>query len=178
MAIHPYPSHLCSSYQLSDGTDIIIRPIRPEDANVEDTFVRNLSAEAKYFRFMHSLNELTPAMLIRFTQIDYDREMAFIAVAHANGDEQEIGVTRYAMNVDGLSCEFALVVDDSWQHKGIGTFLLTTLIDAARARGIMRITGEVLASNDKMLALLHNLEFTITTDESDPTVKLVYKDLS
>jgi acetyltransferase len=177
MAIHPYPSHMCSQYQLPDGTDIVIRPIRPEDAKIEDTFVRNLSKEAKYFRFMHALKELTTDMLIRFTQIDYDREMAFIAVAKTNSQDQEVGVARYVINADGNSCEFAIVVDDHWQGKGIGSHLLTALIEAARVRGIQRMTGEVLTNNKKMLELLRHLEFNISTDESDPSIKLVYKAL-
>jgi acetyltransferase len=82
MAIHPYPTHLVSQWQLPDGTDLIIRPIRPEDAEMEKVFVRNLSDESRYFRFMQTLQELTPVMLMRFTQIDYDREMALISVIH------------------------------------------------------------------------------------------------
>ena len=87
MAIYPYPTHLVSQWQLADGTDITIRPIRPEDAELEQEFVRDLSEESKYFRFMNSMQELTETMLVRFTQIDYSREMALIAVT----DEQEQG---------------------------------------------------------------------------------------
>ena len=177
MAIHPYPTQLVSRYQLADGTDITIRPIRPEDADIERSFVKNLSAEAKYYRFMHALVELTPTMLIRFTQIDYDREMAFIAVAKLNGSETELGVARYVMNADGVSCEFALVVDDQWQHKGIGSQLMTRLLEAARARGFNSINGEVLANNSKMLELMKALEFSISTDPNEPTIRLVQKNL-
>ena len=77
MAIHPYPTHLITHWQLADGTDLIIRPIRPEDAEIEQDFVRGLSAESKYFRFMDTLQELSQTMLVRFTQIDYDRENVF-----------------------------------------------------------------------------------------------------
>ena len=80
MAIHPYPAHLVSQWQLADGTDITIRPIRPEDAELVQNFVRGLSEESKYFRFMNSMQELTETMLVRFTQIDYSREIALIAV--------------------------------------------------------------------------------------------------
>ena len=91
MAIYPYPSHLVTNWQLPDGTEITIRPIRPEDAEMEQEFVRDLSDEAKYFRFMNTLQELTQTMLVRFTQIDYDREMALIAVTEESGKEVEIG---------------------------------------------------------------------------------------
>jgi len=120
MAIHPYPSHLIQTWTLGDGTEITIRPIRPEDAELEAEFVRRLSPETKYFRFMTTLNELPPPMLARLTQIDYDREMAFIAVTtDKDGKEIELGVARYAVNPDGESCEFAIVVDDEWQGRGL-----------------------------------------------------------
>ena len=112
MAIHPYPSQLIQVWTLTDGTQIEIRPIRPEDADIEAEFVRKLSAETKYFRFMSTLGELSASMLARLTQIDYDREMAFIATVHEGDKEVEIGVCRYSVNADQESCEFAVVVAD------------------------------------------------------------------
>ena len=79
MAIHPYPAHLLQTWRSADGHNITLRPIRPEDAAIEQDFVKNLSDESKYSRFMNTLQELSQSMLIRFTQIDYDREMALIA---------------------------------------------------------------------------------------------------
>ena len=114
MAIHPYPAHFSSHMQLADGTDILIRPIRPEDADIEQAFISGLSQQSKYFRFMQALHELTPQMLVRFTQIDYDREMALIAVTQQTGEEREIAVARYITNPDATSCEFAIVVGDEW----------------------------------------------------------------
>jgi acetyltransferase len=177
MAIHPYPSQLQTRYQLADGTDITLRPIRPEDAEIEHAFVRDLSSKAKYFRFMQSLRELTPEMLIRFTQIDYDREMAFIAVVDQQGKEVEIGVSRYATNPDGESCEFALVVDDEWQHKGIGTRLMKTLMKTARDRGFRTMEGEILADNHEMLKLMDILEFSKSASEEDPYIIKAIKEL-
>ncbi len=162
MAIHPYPSHLISHVQLNDGTDILIRPIRPEDAEIEVAFVHNLSPESKYMRFMQTLKELTPEMLLRFTQIDYDRELALVAIAEQGGKDVEIAVTRYAMNPDGQSCEFALVVADAWQRKGIGARLLAKLIEAARVRGFRVMEGQVLAQNAPMLALAKRFGFQVT----------------
>ena len=171
MAIHPYPLHLVREVQLADGSNMTVRPIRPEDANMEQDFVRQLSAQSRYFRFMQSVNELTPEMLIRFTQLDYHREMALIAVQEKNGKEVELGVTRYVMNPDGISCEFALVVADGWQNKGIGSQLLGMLIEAAQDRGFRSMRGEILADNNKMLALCKQLGFRITSAE-DPGIKL------
>ena len=79
MAIHPYPSHLITTWVVPDGTKVTIRPIRPEDADLEVEFMEALSPETRYFRFMNTIRELPPAMITRLTQIDYFREMAFIA---------------------------------------------------------------------------------------------------
>ena len=177
MAIYPYPTHLVSHWQLPDGTDITIRPIRPEDAKIEQEFVHNLSDESKYYRFMHTVHELSEEMLVRFTQIDYDREMALIAVAEADGREVEIGVCRYAINPDGESCEFALVVSDQWQHKAVGHKLMGCLMDVARDKGLKTMEGEVLASNHNMLRLVATLGFTVADSEEEDSVKKIVKAL-
>lgn len=173
MAIHPYPSHLTSHWTLPDGVIITIRPIKPEDAELEMDFVSRLSSETKYFRFMNTLRELPPAMVVRLTQIDYDREMAFVAtVANDEGGESEIGVCRYAVNPDGESCEFAVVVADDWQHRGLARRLMGTLIDAARAKGLAYMNGIFLASNERMLRFVQSLGFVLSSDPDDNTVKL------
>ncbi|MCG6888991.1 MAG: bifunctional acetate--CoA ligase family protein/GNAT family N-acetyltransferase [Gammaproteobacteria bacterium] len=167
MAIHPYPSHLVSEWQQADGTSITIRPIRPEDASIEQSFVRELSTESRYFRFMGTMNELTQQMLIRFTQLDYDRELALIAVYEQDGKEIELGVARYVINADRESCEFALVVADKWHNRGIGTRLMTALIDAARARGLKIMNGEIMGDNKNMLQLVKKLGFSIDRSAED-----------
>ena len=101
MAIHPYPAHLVTHWQLPSGNDVPIRPIRPEDAELTQSFVRSLSEETKYFRFMDAVRELSPTMLARLTQIDYSREMALLALTEIDGQEVELGVARYAINPDG-----------------------------------------------------------------------------
>lgn len=172
MAIHPYPSHLRSSYQLADGTNIIIRPIRPEDAAIEQSFVRELSPQSKYFRFMQGMNELTQQMLVRFTQLDYSRELALIAVLEEGNRETELGVARYVMNPDGESCEFALVVADKWQNRGIGSRLMNVLMDAAKQRGLKHMQGEILANNSSMLKLTESLGFGLQASDEDAGIKL------
>lgn len=177
MAIYPYPTHLISGWQLADGTDITIRPIRPEDARIEQEFVRGLSEESRYFRFMNGVQELSQSMLVRFTQIDYSREMALIAVHGKNGAEVELGVARYAINPDAESCEFALVIADSMHSKGLGQRMMTALMDAARSKGLKVIQGEVLANNDSMLKLMDRLGFSVSTSTEDASIKLVSKEL-
>jgi acetyltransferase len=173
LAIHPYPSHLAKKIQLSDGVDITIRPIRPEDAEMEAKFVRELSKEAKYFRFMNSLQELSQEMLVRFTQIDYHNEMALIAVTSNGAAEEQIGVARYTTNLDKMSCEFALVVSDKWQSKGIAHHLMRNLMEVARDRDLDRMNGQVLSENHKMLELMASLNFKVSNDSDDLAVKIV-----
>jgi len=173
LAIHPYPIHLITEEQLNDGTDIIIRPIRPEDAEIEQAFIRGLSAESKYFRFMNSIHELSLEMLVRFTQIDYHNEMALVAIKPGSDGEEEIGVARYMTNPDKKSCEFAIVVSDKWQGKGIARLLMQKLIEIAHNRGLEVMEGQVLANNFRMLELMLSINFQIENDPTDPSIKLV-----
>jgi len=177
MTIHPYPSELTRHCQLPNGVDITIRPIRPEDANMEKDFVHSLSERSKYLRFMQSLQELTPEMIVRFTQIDYDREMAFVAVTEHQNMPTELGVGRYIMNPDGHSVEFALVISDCCQGLGIGAKIMTTLMKAAKFKGISFFEGEVLTVNKPMLSLVKKLGFTIEPIAGDDEVVRVIKDL-
>ena len=183
MAIHPYPADLVKRVQLPDGVNLTIRPIRPEDAEIEREFVRRLSPRSRYFRFMQAVSELSQSMLVRFTQIDYDREMALIAVVEAeSGDaavgELQVGVARYTVNPDQASCEFALTVADEWQGRGIGWQLMHELMEVARLRGLRRIQGEVLAENSTMLSLMERLDFSVRTHPEDAGLRCVSRRLS
>jgi acetyltransferase len=173
LAIHPYPTHLVRKLQLNDGTDIVVRPIRPEDAEMEDRFVRELSDESRYFRFMNQLQELSQEMLVRFTQIDYHYEMALIVVTTVDGKDEQIGVARYTTNLDKTSCEFALTVSDNWQHRGIGHILMRDLMDVARDRDLSEMEGQVLSNNSKMLELVQSLGFKVSNSPDDPSIKQV-----
>ena len=175
MAIHPYPAHLIEKDQLPDGTDLTIRPIRPEDARMSQDFVRGLSEQTKYFRYMQAIKELTPEMLVRFTQIDYDRELALLGVVEQDGDQVEVGVARYIMRPGGEACEFAIVVADAWRNRGIGARLMRSLMQNARQRGMRLMEGEVLTANTRMLALVQSLGFRIEPDRNDPSIKQVRK---
>jgi acetyltransferase len=179
MAIHPYPSDLTRNWQLPDGTDVVLRPIRPEDAGIEQDFVEKLSAESRYFRFMQRLEKLTPLMLARFTQIDYDREMALVAVINdGRPDAEMLGVVRYVTNPDMKSCEFALTVSDTRQRQGIGQQLMRRLMSVARDRGIEIMEGDVLANNRKMLGLTERLGFRTVRSDADMSVVTVRRHLN
>jgi acetyltransferase len=171
MAIHPYPSHLKTGFQAKDGSQVTIRPIKPEDVRMEQEFVKALSPESRYMRFMNTIREVSPAQLIRLTQIDYDREMAFVATIDEDGMEKELGVVRYATNPDGESCEFAIVVADDWQGKGLARRLMGTLIDTARSGGLRYMHGDFLAENSRMLAFVASLGFVLSAHPEDHGLK-------
>lgn len=174
MAIHPYPVHLIQEWEQPDGRTITIRPIRPEDAEMEQAFVTGMSDESKYYRFMDTLRELTQSMLVRFTQIDYDREMALIATLPGDdGRDKQIGVARYVTNPDGETVEFALAIADDWQKHGVGRKLMSALIECARQKGYRAVVGDVLSQNTKMFRLMTTLGFTIHPHQEDPAVKRV-----
>src|SRR4029078_154695 len=146
MAIHPYPVELIGDVALRDGTLLHVRPIRPEDAELGGLFVNALSEQTRYYRFFYRLTELTPAMLARFTQVDYDRELALVALAPRNdgGPQAFVGVARYIANPDRISAEFAVVVADAWQRRGVARVLMRGLIVCAKRRGLKRLERTVL----------------------------------
>ena len=168
MAIHPYPIELIGTIALPDGKTLAVRPIMPEDAERERAFVHRLSDESRYFRFFYQIHELTPAMLARFTQVDYDRELALVAVARTGEEESIIGVARYIANPDQESAEFAIVVGDEWQGRGVARPLMERLIAAAKRGGFARLQGAVLKANHKMLRFTKALGFAVRDDPADP----------
>jgi len=155
MAIHPYPVELEEELALRDGTKLRLRPMRPEDAELEKAFVDSLSERSRYQRFMQALPRLSPQMLARFTQLDYDRELALVALHEG----RFVAVGRYAPNADGQTAEFALAVGDAWQGKGIGRALLERLCDQAKRAGYRALYGHILQANHDMLDLAHRLGF-------------------
>lgn len=155
MAIHPYPAELEEELALEDGTRLRLRPMRPDDVAREGRFFDSLSERSRYQRFMQHLPKLPPGMLARFTQLDYDRELALVAMR----DDDFVAVGRYAPNADGRTAEFALVVGDAWQGKGLGRRLLERLCNCARAAGYEALYGHILEANHDMLDLARRLGF-------------------
>ena len=173
----PYPAHLTSSWPLGLSHSVSVRPIRPEDADIELEFARNLSHETRYNRFLGGGFALTREWLDRFTRIDFTRDMALIATVTLDGKETLISVARYVRLQDNESCEFAVTVADAWQGHGIGRRLMEKLIAHARSTGLRRMTGEVLATNAPMLRLASSLGFRIETHPDGPQVRHVSLDL-
>lgn len=160
------------------GENIVIRPIGPQDAAREQAFIRELSDEARYFRFISASPELSAEALWKFTNIDPDREAAFVALAPQGQSFKQIAVARFVIGPTRDRCEFAIVVADQWQGHGIGTKLMTMLFDAARARGVRLMEGFVLATNTKMLTLAQSLGFDSHPDPDDARMRLVRKPLT
>jgi len=184
MAIHPYPRHLAQLREMRDGREWLLRPIRPEDAEPLQTFIRNLSDESRYMRFVSMLRELTPRMLARYTRIDYHRELALVAtIQEPNPDqrgrlnERIIGFAHYLRNADGRGAEYALVIGDEWQRCGLGSQLMRVLMEAAQEQGLTYIDGLVLGTNRPMLSLMTYLGFRIDPDAEDPGMRRVWLDL-
>ncbi|MGZ5073975.1 MAG: bifunctional acetate--CoA ligase family protein/GNAT family N-acetyltransferase, partial [Usitatibacter sp.] len=177
LAIHPYPQELEGEARLRDGTAVLLRPIRPEDAPLEEAFIATLSPDTMRLRFLSAMRSLTPAMLARFTQIDYDREMAFVALVGEGEDTREIGVGRYATLPDGRTCAYAIVLADAWHGRGLGEIMMRRLVEVARARGLETMVGDVLASNDPMLRLCAKLGFASAAMPDDPGMRRVTLDL-
>ena len=182
LSILPYPARYEKTLPLRGGGEYTIRPIHPDDASMIKKLVSELSPQSRYFRFVSSMAELPPSMLARFTLIDYDREMALVAVvkerkATAEGDitetERIVGVSRYVTNPDQSSCEFALVVADDFNGKGLGSRLMESIMDVAREKGLAEIEGLVLANNAGMLKLMRGLGYQVKSYPEDPDFKLV-----
>ncbi len=182
LAIRPYPAGVAQWLSLRDGTLCSLRAIRPDDAPMLQALVASLSPESRYNRFAATLTELSPAMLARFTLIDYDREMALVAVRAAapDGSEPEriVGVSRYTLNPGGRSAEFALLVSDAFSGQGLGKRLMESLLALAREQGLARLDGLVLCKNSAMLKLVRGLGFSVKPFDDDEDFKFVSKPLA
>jgi acetyltransferase len=156
--VRPYPARLETTLSLADGSRVAVRPIRPDDAERETRFVRGLSEQSRFQRFMHAVTDLSPGMLERFLHPDYDRELALVALQ----GNSFVAVARYAGTPEPGVAEFALVVDDAWQRKGLGRALLRMLVDEAARAGYRSLSGTILDSNQAMIELARSLGFVPT----------------
>lgn len=173
LAIHPYPKHVERRLAVKDGT-VLLRPIRPEDGESERRFISRLSPRTMYFRFHTPVKELTQERLVRFTQIDYDREMALVAIdsakAGGGGREEIRAIARYTRNPDGSTCEFGITVEDAWHGRGLGTAMMIALEDHARTVGLREIYGYVLVENETMAGVLAARGYIARREDGSVTV--------
>jgi RimJ/RimL family protein N-acetyltransferase len=165
------------TWAAADGTVITIRPISAADLALEREFVDGLSASTGYQRLM-SARRPSQEELRRLTDIDHERELALIATTLVEGRERQIGVARYVKESSAGDAEFAIVLSDDWQRRGLGTRLLVSLIAAAKSHGVRRVVGSTLSENRGMLALGRKLGFRLALDPGSATITNLTVDLA
>lgn len=168
----PYPANLEESLEWSDR-QVLLRPIRPEDEAQHLRFLEQLDLEDIRMRVHSSRRQIAPAELARLARIDYDREMAFIATAHAEGSPSEtLGVVRAVIDADSLQAEFGIIVRSDLKGHGLGRLLLEKMIRYLRGRGIRIIVGDVLRENSEMRDLAEQLGFEIVASKYDEPLRI------
>ncbi len=175
VAAEAYPAALARPFVLPNGETLMVRPIRAEDAAMHSEMFAKLAPEDIRWRFFSSVRELSPSMLVRLTQIDYAREMAFVAVRRRpDGREEELGVARLiresADSWPGPDGEFAVIVMPEMKGRGLARHLMQRLIDWARGLGMREIAGQVMSDNIPMLGFVRHLGFAVTASAEDQSV--------
>lgn len=161
LVITPYPTRYMTLYSLSDGQQVLLRPIRPEDEPLEYEMLATLSPETIRGRFFQSIKNIDHAELTRFCNIDYEREMAFVADLRQGSKRKIIGVSRIIIESDLVSGEFAVLIHDDFQNKGLGYKLVDMLIGVAQEKRLERMYGVVLSDNYRMLSICRKSGFRI-----------------
>jgi len=173
LAIRPYPRELEECAQLKNGRQVLLRPIRPEDEPAHFAFFKHLSPEDLRFRFFGVVRELDHAEMAKLTQIDYEREMAFIAtVPDASGCPETLGVVRTATRPDNASAEFAIIVRSGLKGQGLGRLLMEKMIRYCRDRGTRVLTGQALMENGGMQHLAEHLGFSVVRNYDDEVLEM------
>ena len=165
------------TWTLADGTKLTLRHIAPTDAAREQAFVHGLSAQSSYLRFHGTIKDLSKKDLKKFTEPDSRNAVALIVLLSGESGEEEIGVARYVIDPDRANCEFAIVVADTWQKRGIGTRLMNALISHLQVSGVKQITGSVIKSNSGMRNFMKQMGFEETNIPDDSSTLLVTKHL-
>ena len=168
--IHRYPAEWIDRWTMHDGSIATVRPILPQDAPLEAALVEGLSSESRYARFLVGGGRLSDEMLAAYTQIDYVNHMALVvSVARPDGTGEDLIADGRFVVEDGVA-EFAILVADAWQGKGVGRRLFATLVRAARVAGAREVFGEVLSINRRMIALARDAGFRVANVPGDATV--------
>ena len=172
LAIRPYPYQLEENVVLKNGEQCLFRPILPEDEPLLRQFISLVTKEDLYYRYFSEINEFTHEDLANMTQIDYDREMAFVAVRQQNGSSEIIGVTRAISDPDNIDAEFAVLVRSDLKGLGLGRRLLEKLIAYTREHGLQRLNGITMPNNRGMVSLARKLGFDVDIQLEDGIVSL------
>jgi GNAT superfamily N-acetyltransferase len=154
---------------LTDGTRVLIRPLREEDREREEDFIRRLSPDSRRFRFLGTFKEASPELINQLMDVDYVQRAAFVALAHDNGKLREVGVSRYSATGGKGHCECAVTVADDWRRRGLGVLLMRHLIDLARRNGYKHMVSLDAGDNEAMRDLASYLGFHRRPDPGDPS---------
>ena len=174
LAIRPYPEEYVAERQMKDGTPVVLRPIKPEDEPMWHELLANCSSESLRYRFSYRFKQATHEMASRYCYIDYDRELGIVAEVETNGDRKLIGVGRLVADVDHVSAEYAILIVDQWQGRGLGGLLTDYCLDMAKRWGVNRVVAEVSKDNARMLATFRERQFHLD-ETQEPDVVLVSK---
>lgn len=172
LAIRPYPQHLEEKVTLRNSVTCLLRPILPEDEPLLQQFIQKVTKEDLYYRYFSEINEFTHEDLAKMTQIDYDREMAFVAVIQEQGKDAIIGVTRALSDPDNLEAEFAVLVRSDSNGLGLGKTLLSKMIAYCTQHGLGRLVGITMPNNQGMIGLAKKLGFQVDIQIEDGIVNL------
>ena len=162
---------------LSDGSRVLIRPLRLDDRERESDFIKRLSPEARHFRFFGTMREANAALLDQLMKSDYHRTMVFVALAYEGAILREVGVSRYGAASDAMQCECAITVADNWHHRGLAVTLMRHLIDMARRNGLRQMVALADSANEPMHELAHYLGFNAARDPDDAALVIHTLDL-
>jgi acetyltransferase len=165
LVISPFPRELNQEWTMRDGTRVLIRPIKPEDESMEKELFSRISKQTEYFRFFGYLGHVDHDMLTRFTQIDYDREIALIAKVVKDGKKSMAGVVRLVSDANNETAEFAILVEDSWQGQGLGNKFMDVILKIAEDRKIRKVYATVLNANVVMLHMFRKRGFKISPED-------------
>ena len=176
LAIHPYPEEFVTRRNLKDGTSIVLRPIKPEDEPLWHDLVAGCSTETIHFRFSYLFKQTTHEMASRYCFIDYDREIAIVAEVEEEGRRRLVGVGRLVADADHHSAEYAVIVVDRWQGRGLGGLLTDYCIDVASRWGVKRLVAETTKNNARALATFRTRGFQLDAEREEDVV-LVTRDI-
>jgi len=172
MVISPYPKEYITKFKLKNGKEVLLRPIRPEDEPMEAEMFNEFSQETQRYRFFQIIKDITHDILVRYTQIDYDREIAIIAEAEEKGKKKMAGVVRLIADPYNETAEFAIVVADQWHNQELGNKFTDYILEIAKKRGIKKVYANVLHDNYIMLHMFEKRKFKITRNEDNCYVEL------
>jgi len=161
LVIMPYPTRYVTPYRLKDGTEVLLRPIRPEDEPLEEELIKGLSEETRLLRFFEPLRNVTHEMLVMYCNVDYDRQIAIVAEYSQAGKKRNVGVAELIIEPGEGRAELAVVVAEDFQRKGLGTKLFDLLIGIAKDKGLQSVYAVMLPRNKRMISLCKKFGFTI-----------------